>query len=371
MAGGADEAADRRLMRRALALARRGRGWTDPNPMVGCVLVRDGRIVGEGYHARVGGAHAEAAALERAGDAAAGATAYVTLEPCSHQGRTPPCADRLVEAGVARVEAAMADPDERVSGRGLERLRKAGVEVNTGALGDTAEALNAGFVKRARTGWPWVTLKLAASLDGRTATSSGESQWITSEAARTDVHRLRHGHAAIITGSGTVMADDPSLTARIPEGGAHPLRVVLDSELRTVPGARVVTGPGRCLVVAGHQASAERRQALEAAGTEVMAVPADGDGRLNLAAVWDELGRREINSVLAECGATLAGSMLFGGWVDRLVTYQAPTIIGAGGRAMFAVEAITSMAERIELDVLERREIGPDWRITAKPSVQC
>ena len=365
MAG--EAAADRRFMRRALALARRGRGWADPNPMVGCVLVRDGRIVGEGYHARVGSAHAEAAALDRAGDEAAGATAYVTLEPCSHQGRTPPCADRLVEAGVTRVVAAMEDPDERVSGRGLERLRRGRVKVTTGVLGGCAETLNAGFVKRARTGRPWVTLKLAASLDGRTATRSGESQWITSEAARADVHRQRHAHAAIITGSGTVVADDPSLTARVPEGGAHPLRVVLDRRLCTTPGAQVVTGPGRCLVMTTPDASPERRKALEAAGTEVTTVPADDAGRPDLAAVWDELGHREINSVLAECGATLAGALLRGFWVDRLVAYQAPNIIGAGGRAMFGGEPIDHMEQRVGLDILERRAVGPDLRVTAVP----
>jgi diaminohydroxyphosphoribosylaminopyrimidine deaminase/5-amino-6-(5-phosphoribosylamino)uracil reductase len=367
MAGGAAGAADTRFMRRALALARRGLGWTDPNPMVGCVLVRDGHIVGEGYHARVGGPHAEVAALERAGETARGATAYVTLEPCSHHGRTPPCADRLVESGVARVVAAMEDPDARVSGRGLERLRRARIKVATGILGEVAEALNPGFAKRARTGRPWLTLKLAASLDGRTATRSGESQWITSEAARADVHRMRHAHAAILTGSGTVGADDPGLTARLPEGGCHPLRVVLDSRLQTGPGAQVVTGPGRCLVVAGADAPADRRRALEDAGAEVVPVAADGAGRLDLAAVMDELGHREINSVLAECGATLAGALLRGGWVDRLVAYQAPSIIGAGGRPMFEGAPIERMDQRIELELLDRRAVGPDWRISAAP----
>lgn len=366
----APEAADHHFMRRALALARRGLGWTDPNPMVGCVLARDGAVVGEGYHARVGGAHAEAAALERAGEAAAGATAYVTLEPCSHYGRTPPCADRLAEAGVARVVAAMADPDERVRGRGLERLRRAGVAVATGVLAEAAGALNPGFAKRARTGRPWVTLKLAASLDGRTAVHTGESQWITSEAARADVHRMRHAHAAVVTGSGTVVADDPSLTARIPEGGNHPLRVVLDGRLRTEPGHRVVTGPGRCLVVTAPQAPAERRRALEEAGAEVMTLAADDSGRLDLDTLWTELGRREISSVLAECGATLAGALVRGGWVDRLVAYQAPSIIGAGGRPMFEGAPIERMDQRIELEVLERRAIGPDWRITAVPRLR-
>ncbi|MFP4606993.1 MAG: bifunctional diaminohydroxyphosphoribosylaminopyrimidine deaminase/5-amino-6-(5-phosphoribosylamino)uracil reductase RibD [Thiohalospira sp.] len=363
----APTAADIRPMRRALALARRGLGWTDPNPMVGCVLVRDGRVVGEGFHERVGGPHAEVRALERAGEAARGATAYVTLEPCSHHGRTPPCADRLVEAGVGRVVAALVDPDPRVRGRGLRRLEEAGIATESGLLAEGAEAVNAGFLSRVRRGRPWLTLKLASSLDGHTATRTGESQWITSEAARADVHRLRHAHAALLTGSGTVLADDPALTARLPEGGAHPLRVVLDSRLRTPPGARVVTGPGRVLMVGGPGASAERRRALEAAGAEVITLEEGGEGRPALGAVLHELGRREINSVLAECGATLAGSLLRGGWVDRLVAYQAPSVIGAGGLAMFEGPPIGSMAERINLRILERRGIGPDTRIIAEP----
>ncbi|NIU77755.1 MAG: bifunctional diaminohydroxyphosphoribosylaminopyrimidine deaminase/5-amino-6-(5-phosphoribosylamino)uracil reductase RibD [Gammaproteobacteria bacterium] len=354
-------------MRRALALARRGAGWADPNPKVGCVLVQDGRIVGEGCHERVGGPHAEISALERAGKAARGATAYVTLEPCSHHGRTPPCADRLVEAGVARVVAAMEDPDPRVRGRGLARLEAAGVATAVGEQAAIAGALNPGFVKRVRTGRPWVTLKLAASLDGRTATGAGESRWITSEAARADVHRLRHGHTAILTGSGTVQADDPALTARIPEDGAHPLRVILDTAMVTAPGARVVTGPGRCLVFAGEGGDPARRRGLEEAGAEVVALAPDADGRLPLGEVLAELGRREVSSVLAECGATLAGTLLHGGWVDRLVAYLAPSVIGAGGRPMFGGPPIAAMSERVELEVLQRLALGPDLRIVAAP----
>ena len=360
-------AADLGPMRRALTLARRGTGWTDPNPKVGCVLVRDGRIVGEGFHERVGGPHAEVRALQRAGESGRGATAYVTLEPCSHHGRTPPCADRLVEAGVARVVAAMEDPDPRVRGRGLARLGDAGIAVDSGILAAPAEALNAGFAKRARTGRPWVTLKLAASLDGRTATRSGESQWITGESARADVHRLRHAHSAILTGSGTVRADDPSLTARVPEGGAHPLRVILDSRLATAPGARVVTGPGRCLLFTDKTADPVRRRHLEEAGAEVVGLESGPGGRLPLGEVLAELGRREISSVLVECGATLAGALLRGGWVDRLVAYVAPSVIGAGGRAMFEGPPIGSMAERVELEVLERLPLGPDLRVVAVP----
>jgi len=355
-------------MRRALALARRGLGRTDPNPAVGCVLVREGRVVGEGFHARAGGPHAEVAALERAGEAAYGACAYLTLEPCSHTGRTPPCADRLVTAGIARIVAAVRDPDARVQGRGLARLAEAGVEIGPGCLEAEASSLNAGFFKRARTGRPWVTLKLATSLDGRTATRGGESRWITSEAARADVHRLRRRHAAILTGSATVLADDPALTVRVPEGSdRQPLRVVLDSSLRTPPGSGVVTGPGRCLVLTGPEPPGEARRALEGAGAEVLGLPGASEDGLDLAAVWRELGRREVSSVLVECGATLAGSVLAGNWVDRLVTYQAPTLLGAGSRAMLAGPPIESMAQRRDLTVLERRQLGPDLRITARP----
>ena len=299
--------------------------------------------------------------------AARGATAYLGLEPCSHHGRTPPCADRLVAAGVARVVVAMIDPDPRVQGRGLERLRQAGIAVTSGVLAAEAEALNAGFVSRVRDGRPRVTLKLAASLDGRTATQSGESQWITSPAARADVHRMRHAHAAILTGSGTVLADDPSLTARLPEGGAHPLRVVLDSALRTAPGANVVTAPGRCLFFAGREADPRRQRALEEAGAEVVTVASADPGRLPLGAVLTELGRREVNSVLFECGATLAGTALREGRVDRLVAYQAPSVIGAGGRAMFGGAPIAAMSDRIELEILERRPLGPDQKVVAAP----
>lgn len=354
-------------MRRALALARRGLGRTDPNPAVGCVLVRDGRVVGEGYHTRAGAPHAEVEALERAGEAAAGACAYLTLEPCSHTGRTPPCADRLIEAGVRRVIAAVSDPDPRVRGRGLNRLAEAGVGVESGVFAEEAEAVNAGFFKRARTGLPWVTLKLAVSLDGRTATRAGESRWITSEAARSDVHRLRHRHSAILTGSGTVLADDPALTARVPGGSSHPLRVVLDSSLRTAAGARVVTGPGRCLVFSSREAGRDRRRGLEKAGAEVLALPGGAEGGIALEGVWEELGRREVNSVLVECGATLAGSALRGGWVDRLVVYQAPSLLGGGSRAMLSGPPIEAMGERLETEILERRPIGPDLRITARP----
>lgn len=363
MAGSADE----RWMARALALARLGTGHADPNPRVGCVLVRDGVPVGEGYHPVCGGPHAEAMALARAGAAARGATAYVTLEPCSHQGRTPPCADALVAAGVSRVVVAQGDPDPRVAGRGLQRLEEAGIEVVTGVMGERARSLNAGFAARLTAGRPRVTVKLATSLDGQTAVHTGESQWITGEAARADVHRLRHAAAALVTGSGTVLADDPSLTARLPEGGAHPLRVVLDSRLRTPPEARVVTGPGRCLIVTVAAAEPTARRALEAAGAEVVELAADDEGRPYLGAMWAELARREIGTVLVEAGAGLAGAVLRGGWADELVVYQAPTILGAGGRPMFAGPPIDAMDQARRLTVTRRRGLGADCKWVVRP----
>jgi diaminohydroxyphosphoribosylaminopyrimidine deaminase/5-amino-6-(5-phosphoribosylamino)uracil reductase len=364
----ASEAADARWMARALALARRGTGHADPNPRVGCVLVREGVPVGEGYHPAAGGPHAEAMALDRAGESARGATAYVTLEPCSHHGRTPPCANALVEAGLSRVVVAMGDPDPRVAGRGLQRLHDAGVEVVTGVLEERARALNAGFAARLTNGRPRITVKLATSLDGQTAVHSGESQWITGEAARADVHRLRHGHAALVTGSGTVLSDDPSLTARLPEGGAHPLRVVLDSRLRTPPGARVVGGPGHCLILTVAGADPAACQALEAAGAEVIELAADAEGRPELGAVWAELGWREIGTALVESGAGLAGAVLRGGWADELVVYHSPSVIGAGGRPMFAGPPIDAMDQARRLTMVRRRAVGEDCKWVVRPA---
>lgn len=359
--------ADARWMARALALARRGTGHADPNPRVGCVLVRGGMPVGEGYHPAAGGPHAEVVALQRAGEAARGATAYVTLEPCSHHGRTPPCAEALIQAGLSRVVVASGDPDPRVAGGGLQRLREAGVAVVTGVLEERAQALNAGFAARLTTGRPRVTVKLATSLDGQTAVHTGESQWITGEAARADVHRLRHTTAALVTGSGTVLSDDPSLTARLPEGGVHPLRVVLDSRLETPPGAKVVTGPGRCLILTVAGAEPARSRALATAGAEVAEVAADADGRPALEAVWAELGRREIGTALVEAGAGLAGAVLRGGWADELVVYQSPTVIGAGGRPMFAGCPIDAMDQARRLSVARRRAIGEDCKWVVRP----
>ncbi len=239
--------------------------------------------------------------------------------------------------------------------------------VRLGVLEDEAQALNAGFFKRSRTGRPWVTLKLATSLDGRIAAQTGVTRWVTSEAARADVHRLRHRHAAILTGSGTVLADDPALTTRLPEGGAHSLRIVLDSTLRIAPDARVIRGPGPCLVFTGPTPPARRRRALEGAGAEVIPLPSVQQEGLDLEAIWSELGDRAINSVLMECGATLAGTALGGGWVDRLIAYQAPHFLGEKAWPMVAGLPLEALEGRMELEVLERRAIGPDLRVTAQP----
>jgi len=361
-------AEDARWMARALRLARRGLWTTDPNPRVGCVLVRGGRAVGEGWHERAGGPHAEVAALAAAGDAARGATCYVTLEPCAHHGRTPPCADALVAAGVARVVAAMEDPNPQVAGEGLARLRAAGIEAEAGLMAAEAEALNPGFLKRMRAGLPWVRVKLAASLDGRTAMASGESRWITSAQARADVHRLRARSSVVLTGSGTVRADDPALTAR--PGGApaarQPLRVVLDSALATPPGARLFREPGPVLILAARE-DAGRRRALEAAGAEVAVAEAATDGRVALEAALRYLARREANEVLVEAGPTLAGAFVAAGLADELVVYLAPHLMGDAARGMFALPGLERMEQRLALEIVETRAVGPDLRITARP----
>ncbi|MDX1594625.1 MAG: bifunctional diaminohydroxyphosphoribosylaminopyrimidine deaminase/5-amino-6-(5-phosphoribosylamino)uracil reductase RibD [Gammaproteobacteria bacterium] len=362
-------------MARAIRLAHAGLFSTRPNPRVGCVLVRHGECVGEGAHLRPGEPHAEVHALDAAGEAARGATAYVTLEPCAHQGRTPPCADALVAARVARVVAAGTDPDPRVAGRGLARLEAAGIATASGLLEAEAEALNPGFFKRMRDGRPWVTVKLAQSLDGRTALASGESRWITSADARRDVHRLRARSCAILTGVGTLLADDPELTVRLQPGElpGHfdaelhaPLRVVLDANLRTPPTARLLRPPGRALVMTAVDRR-ERAEALIAAGAEVVRLPGEPAG-LDLVAVLEELARREVNEVLVEAGATLAGALLAEDLVDALHLYVAPTLLGDTARPLLKLPALSRMAERRELHVEEVRRVGSDLRITARPA---
>ena len=365
---------DLALMARALRLAERGLYTTDPNPRVGCVLARSGHVIGEGWHRRAGEPHAERFALDQAGTAARGATAYVTLEPCCHHGRTPPCTEALIAAGVERVVCAMVDPNPLVAGQGLSQLRAAGIEVVSGVLEAEARALNPGFIRRMELGRPYVRCKLAASLDGRTAMASGESQWITGPGARRDVQRLRAASSAILTGVGTVLADDPSLNLRLSaadlpgmepgEPVRQPLRVILDSHWRTPLDARMLSLPGATLIL-GAAESPERVAALAAAGARTRVVPAL-DGRVDLGAAMTELARRGINEVLLESGATLAGAALAAGLVDEIWLYLAPHLMGDAGKGLFHLPGITAMAERVSLDILDVRRVGPDLRIRAR-----
>ncbi|WP_022948533.1 bifunctional diaminohydroxyphosphoribosylaminopyrimidine deaminase/5-amino-6-(5-phosphoribosylamino)uracil reductase RibD [Methylohalobius crimeensis] len=351
-------------MGRALRLAERGWYTTDPNPRVGCVLVRDGEVVGEGWHRRAGEPHAEILALQAAGKKARGADCYITLEPCCHHGRTPPCSEALIQAGVRRAVVAMIDPNPRVAGQGLAQLRAAGVETCCGVLEAEARRLNRGFCRRMESGYPWVIAKLAASLDGRTALASGESRWITSAEARRDVHRLRAASSAILTGIETVLADDPALTARLEteEEVSQPLRVVLDSALRMPPTARMLELPGHT-VVATVTGDAGRRARLEEAGAEVAVLPPDTDGRVDLTALLASLGRREINQVLVEAGSRLNGALAEKRLVDDWVVYLAPTLLGDTGRGLFHLPGIRTMRDRIDLRLSDVRRIGPDLRI--------
>lgn len=360
---------DARFMARALALAEHGLNTTDPNPRVGCVLVRDGDIVGEGWHVRAGEAHAEINALGAAGARAAGATAYLNLEPCHHHGRTGPCSEALLIAGVQRVVAAMADPDPRTAGQGLAALRGAGVQVDCGLMEPQALALNAGFVMRHTRARPLVRLKMAASLDARTAMANGESQWITGAAARRDVQRLRARSSAILTGSGTLLADDPALTVRAAELGEgipfqQPLRVVLDRRLRTPTRARMLSEPGTTLI-ATLEANSDAARALAAAGAECLALPADPGGQLS--ALMTTLGARGINEVLVEAGATLGGALLGAGLVDEIVLYLAPLLLGDAARGLFHLPKVQTLAEALKLEITDVQAVGDDWRIIARP----
>jgi diaminohydroxyphosphoribosylaminopyrimidine deaminase / 5-amino-6-(5-phosphoribosylamino)uracil reductase len=363
---------DSHFMSRALELARRGLYTTDPNPRVGCVLVLDGEIVGEGWHQRAGQAHAEVNAIRAAGERATGATVYVSLEPCRHQGRTGPCTGALVTAGVRRVVAAMTDP--RTAGQGFEALRDAGIEVACGLLEDQARALNPGFVMRHTRGRPYVRIKMAASLDGRTAMADGESKWITGAAARRDVQRLRARSSAILTGIGTLLADDPALTVRAAELGENvairqPLRVVLDRRLRTPVDAALLRQSGTTLIATR---SDERgaRQKLTDAGAEILCLSDSGE-RSELATLMAALAGRGINEVLVEAGATLAGSLLGEELVDEIVLYTAPVLLGDTARGLFHLPHIRTLAQRLALEVIDVHAVGSDWRITALPRIQA
>ncbi len=357
---------DTRHMARALQLAARGLYTCDPNPRVGCVLVKGGTVIGEGWHVRAGEPHAEVLALRAAGEAARGATAYVSLEPCAHHGRTPPCGEALIAAGISRVVAAMEDPNPQVAGRGLWMLHEAGIAVESKLLRSQAEALNPGFIKRMRTGRPLVRCKLAMSLDGRTAMASGESQWISGSAARADVHRLRARSSALLTGIGTVLSDDPSLNARLDtdEAVQQPLRVVLDSQLRMPTDARMLSLPGRTLVCCMEAADVEKIVMLTDVGAEVHCLPVE-NGLVSLPALLDFLAGEGVNEVTVEAGAILNGALLQAGLVDEVIVYLAPLLMGDAARGLFHLPGLEKMAQRIELKIVDMRAVGDDWRITA------
>ena len=349
-------------MQRALALAELGLFTTTPNPRVGCTIVRDGRIIGEGWHERAGGAHAEVRALEDARAHACetrGATAFVTLEPCNHHGRTPPCTDALLEAGIARVVAAMRDPDPAAR-HGADRLRSAGVVVETGLLEEEARELNIGWIKRTRDHRPWVRMKIAASLDGRTALENGASQWITGDVARADGHRWRARACAILTGIGTVLDDDPQLTVRSVRTPRQPLKVVVDRHGQLPPTARLLA-EGEVIVVT---AAAPAKTWPER--VRVLTLP-DRNGRVDLAAMLTALGEQGINELHVEAGARLNGALLAAGLVDELLLYVAPCLIGDPARGMFALAApLASLAERVPLTIRSVEPVGDDWRILAR-----
>jgi len=356
-------AADHEFMARALRLAERGLTTTTPNPRVGCVLVKDGAVVGEGWHERAGEPHAEIHALNAACNLARGATAYVTLEPCSHHGRTPPCAEALIAAGVARVVAAMRDPNPQVAGQGLAQLNAAGIAVADGLLAHEARELNIGFVSRMERGRPWVRLKLAASLDGKTALNNGRSQWITGPEARRDGHAWRARACAILTGAGTVRDDDPRLTVRDVETFRQPLRVVVDSHFETPPTARILEGGHTLLAAASEDAA--RIAALRAAGAEVLVLP-NPQGKVDLPRLLRLLAERGVNELHVEAGHKLNGSLLREGLVDELLLYFAPTLIGSG-REMFPLPEIDDLAGRRDLKIVDLRRVGGDIRILARP----
>jgi diaminohydroxyphosphoribosylaminopyrimidine deaminase/5-amino-6-(5-phosphoribosylamino)uracil reductase len=356
-------AADHEFMARALRLARKGLYTTTPNPRVGCVIVKDGVVVGEGWHARAGEAHAEIFSLNAAGAKARGATAYITLEPCSHHGRTPPCADALIEAGVARVVAAMRDPNPQVGGNGQEKLRAAGVACEDGLMQAEAQELNIGFVSRMTRGRPWVRLKVAASLDGKTALNNGKSQWITGPAARRDGHAWRARACAILTGAGTVRDDDPRLNVRDVETSRQPLRVVVDSHLETPLRARLLEG-GNALVAAAVEDAAKIAD-LRAAGAEVIVLP-NPQGKVDLPRLLQALAGRGVNELHVEAGHKLNGSLLREGLVDELLIYFAPTLLGSG-REMFPLPELTDLSGRHDLRIVDLRRVGADIRILARP----
>jgi len=356
-------ATDHGYMAQALRLAEKGLYGTSPNPRVGCVLVRDGKAVGSGWHKRAGEPHAEINALAVAGAAAQGATAYLTLEPCSHHGRTPPCAEALIKAGVARLVAAMQDPNPLVSGRGCALMEEAGITVQTGLMEAEARELNIGFITRMAEGRPWVRMKIAASLDGKTALNNSVSQWITSEHARRDVHRLRARSCVVMTGIGTVLADDPQLTVRHIKTSRQPLSAVVDSRLEIPVDASLLRGAGELIFTA--TASEGKIMALHDMGARTIVLP-DENESVDLAGMMRRLADFEINEVLVEAGCRLNGALINAGLVDELVIYLAPYLLGDRARCMFRLAELTDLAEKRPVKIRDLRMVGPDMRVTAR-----
>lgn len=359
-------ASDHAFMARAIALTDRGRETAAPNPSVGCVIAMGGRVIGEGWHARAGEPHAEAQALDAARESPEGATVYVTLEPCAHQGRTGPCADRLVAAKVARVVVALQDPFPEVDGKGIARLREAGIQVDVGLMDAEAREAHRGFLSRVTRGRPWITLKAAASLDGRIALANGESRWITGEEARRDVHALRARAGAVLTGIGTVLHDDPELTVRHVPCSRQPRRILIDSRLDVSPGAKILKGEPPIIFTTSGDAA--KRRLLEAAGAEVVAAPVDPakPGKTDLAAIAQELGRRGFNEVMVETGAKLNGSLLAAGVVDEIVLYLAPRLLGDTALGLFAIPQLTRLEDAMRLRMVDVRKVGEDLRLTLR-----
>ncbi len=350
---------DQKYMNRAIQLARKGLFTTHPNPRVGCLLVKNDQIIGEGFHLRSGEGHAEVIALKQAGDAAKGASCYVTLEPCCHHGKTPPCVDALIKAGVCEVIMAMEDPNSLVAGKGIVALEKAGIKVTVGVCREQAEGLNPGFIKRMKTGLPFIRVKIGASLDGRTAMASGESQWITGEESRKDVQKFRAMSSAVVTGIETVLADDPSMNVRDPDfdtAGRQPLRVVMDSDFRFPEQAKIRSLSGENLVMT--------RKEIEQ--IDAVKIKAGSDDRIDLEKAMRYLAEeKEINEVLVEAGSTLSGSFIQAGLVDELIIYQAPKLLGGSARALVDLPGLEKLADCVKLDIKSLKKIGDDIRIVA------
>lgn len=373
------DALDHQYMARALQLATRGLYTTHSNPRVGCVLVRNKRLLAEGWHQYAGGPHAEIAALEKPGVDAEGATAYVTLEPCSHHGKTPPCVEALIAHRLARVVVAMQDPNPLVNGAGIHRLREAGIQVDVGLMADQAGVLNPGFIKRMQSHRPYIRLKQGISLDGGTALANGKSRWISGENSRIDVHRLRARSSAIMTGVDTVLSDNPAMTVRLEslaimgepgtDSGSRlkqPLRVIIDSNLRIPPDARTLNMPGDVLIVTVSE-DADRQARLRGDHIEVVRLPPDENGKPDLHDLMSVLAAGQVNELLVECGGRLAGALLSKKLIDEIVLYVAPCLLGSGARGLFDIPSLNDMRERVELDIQEIREIDRDIRIIAMP----